>query len=183
MTQRMRQIRTLSWSLTRPRCLRRAFTLIELVLVLLLLAILSTLATVSLASSFRDASLRSAVDQIAFADASSRALAKNSGRALDLTIHPESRTVARNGATLVALPSSIHIDEVLVAGGAGIRINSMGQSPTFAVRLHASHSHSAWILIAGLTGIRYETQNDSEIREIFAHLAPAENAPPSSNAH
>jgi len=155
---------------------RRGFTLLEILLVLVLLALLATLTTASLATSFRAATLRSVIDQIIAADAQSRALARNSDRAITLAIYATGHTITRDDSTIAAIPSAIAIDEVLIAGSSAIRIDSQGRSPTYAVRLHAPRSKATWLLITGPTAIPYETQNDSEIREIFARLADGRDA-------
>jgi type II secretory pathway pseudopilin PulG len=161
--------------------------LLELLLVLLLLAILSTLAAVSLASSLRSASLRNVIDQIIFADAQSRTLAKHLARPVRLTIHPDTGTIIRidstGPTTLATLPSYIRIDQFLVAGDSQISISTRAESPTYAIHLRAPRTKPTWLLISGPTGIPLETQNDSEIHDIFAHLAQSRDsaAPTSGN--
>ena len=159
---------------------RRAFTLIEIIVVVLVLGLLTTLAAWSYSGPLRRAQFDEAVEQIRYLDATTRQLARDSGRpvtiALDIDTSAVSRHEQARGAPTVyraPLAPGARIERVRTAaqdrtgGTAQIEVSPLGLSPSYAV-LVAGPKWRRWVFISGLGAQVRVISDDSEIASIFA---------------
>jgi prepilin-type N-terminal cleavage/methylation domain-containing protein len=164
--------------------LRRAFTIIELLAVLVLMALLAGSAVYAFGFELRSARLADASGQIRDLDQMTRRLASGTGAPTSMVIQPYKGRLFRrdlSGRTSqpVALSRRIRIDRVLVAGHeatrSDVRIDFMkdGSSSSYALRLSAPDQTPRWIVVAGLGGEVTQTSDDKQVEHIFAVLARA----------
>ncbi len=161
-----------------------AFTLIEMVGVLAIMALLAGAAVVSLHGSRRRVDLRDAVEQIAQADASVRAVARGVDTPVGMKIVLSTGQLFRIGpdavtAKLAELPRDVSIrrvrigDENVDSGDLTVEISSRGASPSYAVRVDDTAGEHQWVVAAGLTG-QVTKVTDEELDSIFDQVsAPA----------
>ncbi len=153
---------------------RRAFTLLELIVVLSIAAVLAGLAMLSLRSHFDQAALATAVDRLMEADRQSRQLAqqKPSGQ-VDLRID-----TLRNRATIgddlktFQLPKRVKIAQPQVLLGASWRTPSRavgygtsGTSSTYSIQLSAGASQR-WLVVFGLSGMHTMLESSLQLAEL-----------------
>ena len=157
--------------------MKRAFTLIELMIAIAILATLTAAAVLSFAAPLREAQFREAIDVIRCADADARTDARHFDRPVRLVLRPEQRVIercdVRSGAVIarIHLPASVGIDELRINGQrsldtAGIAVSELGLSPTYAVRLVCG-DRKQWLGFAGLSGQMTLLNNDAELATIF----------------
>lgn len=164
----------------RPPCQRGAFTLIEIIAVVILLGLLATLAAWSFSGPLRRAQFDQALEQVRYLNATSRALARDTGQLVTMTFDLDrgevSRSQGRRGGAAVyraSLAPGARIDRVRTAtddrtsGTAEVAVSPLGLSPSYAVRL-AGPNWRRWVFVSGLGGDARVIRDDSEIAAIFA---------------
>ncbi len=166
--------------------LRRAsgFTLVELLVTLLLAALLATGTTLSVRAVLRDARLRDAVGRTIAFDALARDRARRLGQPLQLAFSAGTDHAARLSAASgeaagadLQLPPGVLIERVMTPGDSADRAevrlpcSPAGLTPSYAVLLSGGGDRRRWIVLAGMTGRTYVTQDDAEISDIFAAIA------------
>jgi prepilin-type N-terminal cleavage/methylation domain-containing protein len=175
---------------------RTAFTIIEVLAVVVLLGLLAGATMWSMAADVQRGQEADAVSRLASADRSIRLASARLGGAwvleVDVEAHRLHRATADKRRRLgsVELPRGCRIVEVVVPGkgraesGDAIpttwaRINkgkipipyADGRSKTFALRLKSgSQEQDQWMIISGLTGQVTLTHDDREIDNLFAML-------------
>ncbi len=164
--------------------LRRAFTLIELSVVLALIGLMMAVAAVSFKQPYRKAQSQYAVEQIMHVDRRLRDHARRFGRAAELTIDLERGQIyaveenadgkARKGR--MALRVASQVDRVLLGrrrfdyGRAKIQVSSIGRTNTYALRLRGADGGRRWLLFAGESGQVTESTHEKEITDLFDML-------------
>jgi prepilin-type N-terminal cleavage/methylation domain-containing protein len=160
---------------------RRAFSLVEVMVVLLILAIVAGAVVLRFEGPVSQTRLRDVVDQVAAFDALSRARAQQQ----DLPVHVVvdaargQMTWARGKATqdfrpAIQLPTGFAIGQVAVlgrpaeSGVVDIPFSRLGLSPSYALRLDGPNGRQQWVLVAGLTGQLLEVSDEKEVGDIFA---------------
>jgi prepilin-type N-terminal cleavage/methylation domain-containing protein len=164
-------------NLTSPR----AFSLIEITLVLLIMAIAAGVVLLRTEGPMNQARMRDVVDQVAAFDALSRARAVQQ----DAPVHTKidlnagqmqwaSLDSGTSFAPAVRLPEGYAIATVLVRGvatrglTADILYSRLGLSPSYALRLDGPNGRQQWLLVTGLTGQVLEIAHEQEVRDILA---------------
>lgn len=169
---------------------RGAFTLVEVVAVLLLVAVLGATVTVSLNATRRASRLQDAVERLKDYDAAARDRARSSGRAMRLAFGTTSSRLQRVDATTgrpegatIEFDRGVTVERVWIASEEGaaaatsgdVVCSSLGQTDSYAVLLLSANAARQWVVFAGLTGEVRLLKNDVEVEEIFKLLAPDRN--------
>lgn len=162
---------------------RRAFSLIEVTLVILILAITAGAVALGIRSPIHRMGLAQCVDEIALFDRLTRTYAREQDRPVRLMVdldggrlrRTDEQAVQELGQALV-LPSGYRLARLLVAdrtigsGGASLTVSALGLGPTYALLVEGPGSRRQWILVAGLTGQVRECGSDEEVRSILEAL-------------
>ena len=161
---------------------RLAFTLIELVFVIVIMGVLATLAVLSTAGMMDRYKLSRAAETIEMFDARARRDARASHQPIlaiiqrnqqRLVIGNPGDAASRPTAAQYRLPRSVEITEIrmrrrVTAGGNfEIRFNREGSSPTYAVRLERGNM-SRWLVVLGVSGQVVVLENEGEVDEIMS---------------
>ena len=172
---------------------RRAFTLIELMAVVVLIGLLAGAATWSMVWQASQATRTDVISRIAHADRMARLAAERSGRPCELVIDLDRQTLGRRmlredgsveRAAEVQLPREFRIERVIRSDPAGAKQRSAqrfergqvtvgygpgGRSRSFAVMLK-DKQQTDWLVWAGLSGQVIQTHDDKEADNIFELL-------------
>ncbi|MEX2672291.1 MAG: type II secretion system protein [Phycisphaeraceae bacterium] len=172
---------------------RRAFTMVEMLAVVVLLGIIAAGTAWSLADNAQQRSHADLVAQLDHADEMARAAAARLGRPCILRIDLDQQRVQRvvetqddqHAAQTTTVRFPHRIESVMVAGAqrhaalvesrsVAITYSTAGLSPSYAVRIVTSGEteQTLWLLVAGLTGQAMVMDNEDEIRDIFETLTP-----------
>lgn len=144
---------------------RRAFTLIELVVVLAILGMLTALASLSLGGVMDRYQLGCAAEAIESWDGRIRRDASRSRAIIEAVIRPEkneflildSPSAANAGQITTSMPGKVEIVGVktqrrVVSGrDTPIRFNKQGRSPSYAIELKRG-TMTRWLIILGFSG-------------------------------
>jgi len=159
----------------------RAFTLIELIAVLLIISLVSAVIIVKVDGPLNTVGMRDAVDQLAGYDRLTRSycreLDKPAHLVVDLDTGELKRTDADNdelrGESLV-VGRNYRISRVLIGeedvelGSVAVPVSRQGLSPSYALLLEGPGGRRKWLLVSGLTGLLVQIDNDSEVRDALA---------------
>jgi prepilin-type N-terminal cleavage/methylation domain-containing protein len=161
---------------------RRAFTLIEMMLVVLLIGALAGAAAMSFVRPLRAARLRATIEQIRAFDATARQVARRSGREVEIVIDPYYRQLVRReegrDISIFRLPDGLRIEHVRTSGEARqgseltLAISPHGWSRSYAVRL-VGHEFDRWLLVAGMSGQVTVIEDESHVQDILSRAASA----------
>ena len=162
----------------RCRCReRKAFTLIELVIVILIMAVLSTLAVLSLGGTMDRYQLSRASEAIELFDARARRDARKSRQPIRATIDRKHQRLVIDtpgpGNTQYRWPRSVEINKirlrrrVTVGNNFEIRFNREGGSPTYAVELKRGKM-SRWLVVLGASGQFVPLNSEGEVDAILS---------------
>jgi type II secretory pathway pseudopilin PulG len=164
---------------------RLAFSLIELVAVILVVGLMLTLTTVSLSNYVDQSNLIHFSRLIAAADQKERASSRKSPTPGRITINSgPSKTMNRKlvgkpdvcvtclNAKRVIYPSnSVRIAEVIVDGvgkrESQLTVSRSGQSRTYAIRLESHGGASLWIVVIGVTGQTIYSDDSTYVRRLL----------------
>jgi prepilin-type N-terminal cleavage/methylation domain-containing protein len=166
----------------------RAFSLIELSLVLLIIAIAAAAVTLRVQGPMGHARMRDAVDAIGQFDRTTRQAARAQDRPLWLTVDLAAGTIRRvtdsgreaDGAVL-SLPDGFAMERLLVRGqetgdsARALTCSRSGLVPTYALLLRGG-GERRWLVVAGLTGELLEVAGEGEARELVAATGPGRYA-------
>jgi len=166
------------------KCRRRAFTLIELIVVVALAAIMATLVTVSLAGNLRAARASDVAQSIATSDRLAREYARRFDRPVTLVFDLSQSTLTRAGGdpshnSTLHLPAGLRIARLVTAttdttsGQVTIPCSAAGQTPSYALLLTDGRGRQHWTITAGLTGQTSTASDENEVRDIFTALRPS----------
>lgn len=158
--------------------MRSAFTLIELVVVMVVLAILSSLAVFSLAATADRYQLSRAAEIVEMFDARARRDARSSQQPLQAVVDRGRGRLQVNssGTTEDAtfrLPARVEISEIrlqrqlAVGKRVEIDVSSEGRCPTYAVALRRGKL-TRWLVILGQTGQVIPLENEGEVDAILS---------------
>lgn len=178
-----------------------AFTLMEVMAVVALLGLLAGATAWSLAGEARRQTREEIIAQIVQTDLHCRVAATRTGQSHDLVFDLDEQAIWRrgpeqseteNGSHRMKIAGDYRIDRVLTsdvahgsspsnggdlfvridAGELAITCGPAGCTTSYALRIvHEPTGESTWLLVAGLTGQTILIQNESEIEDIFTHLA------------
>lgn len=165
----------------------RAFTLIELTLVLLILGIVAAAVGLNWHGPARTARFKDAVAQVAEFDRLSRAYARQNDKPLRMVLDAEGKHLERidaNGEPLgmpLELGSDVQTGKLVVAGDNGataktVPYSSHGFTPSYAMLLEGPAERKTWLVVAGLTGLTLETDDDNYVEKILAAKSDSNDA-------
>ena len=156
---------------------RSAFTLIELIVVLLIMAVLASLAVISLGGTMDRFQLSQAAETVERFDARARSDARRLRTPVEATIDQNRNrlTIDNRSADDVRfrLPASVEIKQIRmrrrVTAGSEIEIlyNRQGSSPTYAVELGRGKM-SRWLVVLGVSGQVVALDHEREVDEILS---------------
>jgi prepilin-type N-terminal cleavage/methylation domain-containing protein len=178
---------------------RSAFTLIEMLVVLVLAAILATIVTVSMTRSVRAAQAEDVAGRIATYDRLARDYCRRFGKPGRLVFDLGSGTITRvagetdtvspeNVGGALHLPSGVVLSSVVTesgtatAGSVSIHCSADGQTPSYAIELTDVRGQQSWIVTAGLTGKTLKVSDGQEVQDIFRTMRGGA-APAGDDAH
>jgi prepilin-type N-terminal cleavage/methylation domain-containing protein len=160
---------------------RRAFTLVEVMLVVLLVGTLAAVAVMSFARPLRAARVREAIAEVGAFDAAARRLARRSGREVEIVIDAYEQRLTRREqdrepASHLTLPGGLRIEQVRSSGDAAhespltIRVAPHGWSRSYAVRV-VGPEFDRWLLVAGMSGQVTVIEDESKVEAILARAS------------
>lgn len=158
--------------------MRAAFTLVELVIVLLIAALLSSIALVSLGGTVDRYRLARGVEVIQQFDQRARRDARITRNSVVASIDGTAGRISiaspnGNETTKLELPSRIQIGSVRVLGQRRIGrqcnlvIDARGRGPTYAVELKRG-SMTRWVMILGQSGQTITTADVDRVDALFS---------------
>jgi len=168
----------------------RAFTLIEIMVVVVLIGLLSGAAMLSFARPLRARRARQAVEELVSFDTASRQAARNFGRDVEIVfeLSADRTELSRRELTSepretfrASLPGGFHVEQVRSAkqtassGDVAIRCSPRGLSRSYAVRV-VGPEFDQWLLVAGLSGQVSVVSNETKVESILAGIAGAAGA-------
>jgi len=159
--------------------MRRAFTLIELTVVLLILAIAAAAVALNTRRPLAAARMGDVIGQVEHFDHLTRTAAREQGRAMymivDLTAG-ELRLTDAEGKSLAMTPlrlpegfriRALHVrDSVAYSGRTAISCSRQGAMPTYAMLIESA-SRKQWLAFAGITSQMIELEDENEVRQII----------------
>jgi len=161
----------------RRRCRESAFTLIEMMVVIVLIGLLSTAVVLSFAAPVQKVRAQDAVERVRGLDESARAQARRSGESTQIVFDLSARTMARRdgGGNVVfeaVLPSGVEVDrfrsgvEDRSSAQAVVSCSALGLTRTYAVHL-SGPGLDQWLLFAGLSGDATVIKDEATLDPIF----------------
>ena len=164
---------------------RPAFTLIELIAVIVLLGIISTAAALTFRSSLQSASSTDAIGQIKYLDSSARQRARRFNQPVEVVFDVTNSTLSRREGSkrndesfTAALPRGFSIDQINIAGHstfngvASVNCSPAGLTPSYAIHL-IGPNFDQWLLFAGLSGQMIVIDNEETVLDILASTRQA----------
>ena len=154
-------------------CSPSAFTLLEMIAVLVLLGLISTIAMISVTGHLERAELGRISQLLASADRKERDASRQSPFPGSMTLDPsKKRMLFRNSGRTLDVGKRIKIAEVVINGPHAdegtISFTQSGQSQTYAVRLESQRGASTWVLVVGLTGQALFMESTNNVRSLLA---------------
>ena len=159
---------------------RPAFTLLEMLIVVVVMALIATSASLGFKKPLQRAAQSDAIAELKHVDRAARQAAVQLDRPMQLRFDLEKQAVSRieNDASTATmhLPHGIRIAELRTADHRiqdfehQIAISKSGISMTYAVHLTGT-DFDQWILFAGLTGEYMSGINENDMDNIFATLS------------
>jgi len=177
---------------------RDAFSLVEVITVLVIVSLVAASVSLRLAGPVRRAALDDLAGRIAAFDRRARVSARRHDRDMQMAFDLSRGEVAcaavgdageaeRRGST-VAMPRGCRLAALFMAGAAGaacqettvgravVRVSRRGLSPSYAVCIETERGERAWLLAAGLTGEVTRVDDGAAVREVFAALGERADA-------
>jgi prepilin-type N-terminal cleavage/methylation domain-containing protein len=168
--------------------MRRAFTLLEMLVTVALAAVMAAVAAVSFAGAHRAARSADVADQVARYDRLTREWSRRFGRPGELTFDLDQAIVARGPdaenqekdekpPAQLHLPGGFRIARLVsargsaLAGRVSLPCSTRGQTPSYALSISGPKGEIQWIIVAGLTGKVRPAQDATEADDIFKALA------------
>ena len=167
---------------------RRAFTLIETVVVVSIMALLTSAVALSFNGPIQSTRARDAINQVQSLDSSARTYAKRFGKDVEIVFDvSQNRLLRREGKDKevsydAPLPRGCRIERLRIggriidSGEAAIACSTMGLTRSYTLHL-VGPKLDRWISVAGLTGEMTVTADDSRTAENFeTALSPRDDA-------
>lgn len=164
----------------------RAFTLFEMLAVIMLLAIFAAAVRAPVVDMLDRITTRNAIEQLRTADRLTRQQAKRSGKRVTLHIDPLEGLLWRTDTTpdanpigqRVKLPVQVTIDQIRIAPSrddfdelnAEMNASTQGVMRTYAMQI-TTPSRQMWLLFAGMTGMCYELDSEEELANVFDEMS------------
>lgn len=156
---------------------RNAFTLIELVVVIVIMSLLATLAVISFGGTIDRYQLGRAMETIEMFDARARRDARTLRQPVQTTIDRNDKRLvihSREESSRYRLPRTVEIRDIriprraVVGGDFEIEFNREGRSVTYAIELGRGDM-TRWMLVLGASGQVLTITDEREVDEILSH--------------
>ena len=152
---------------------RSAFTMLELIVVMVLLGLVSAIAMVSVVGHIEQSELARIAQQIANADRKEREATRLSPFPGGLAYEPsKQRLQYLSSGQRIEMASRVKIAEFVAMrngpGSGDVLFNQSGQSQTYAIRLQSQRGATQWILIVGMTGQVIVSDHTEQVRALLA---------------
>jgi len=150
-----------------------AFTLLEMIAVLVLLGLISTIAMISVIGHLEQTELGRVSQLLANADRKERDATRHSPFPGAMTVDRSKKRVQflSSGRT-IDFGKTVNIAELIVNGYSSadgtISFTQSGQSPTYAIRLESRRGAICWVLVIGMTGQVLFTDSTEDVRSLLA---------------
>ena len=168
---------------------RGAFTLIEVMAVIVLLGLMAGAVTWSFARNVRGASRETAMSQVMRADRMARLAARRFGRPCVLRIDIGAQRVWRVvevGSRIEKSPatsvSGCRLDRIAIAGAVAdsgivdVPYSTAGHSASYGIRL-VRQDWRGWLIFCGLTGQATVIENEQEAQNLLSLAGARPDAP------
>jgi prepilin-type N-terminal cleavage/methylation domain-containing protein len=162
---------------------RRAFSLVELTVVLVILAVVAGAVAVSVRGPIRRVGIERAADELVAFDRLTRVYARQNDRPLRLVVDlaaGELRRTSEDGRDVLGeplrfapgyRPARLRLaGEDVSSGLVTLSCTPPGFTPTYAVLLEGPGGRRRWVFFAGLTGQVVGAGNDEEVEQAIALL-------------
>ncbi len=166
---------------------RKAFSLIELTVVLLIVGIAASAVALRVAAPMKAANMDDACRRARQFDELTRSYCRGQGRPVVMEFTADGKRIRRLNTAGESvggeceLGDDLTITAVLLAGtesypAGNVRVacSSLGFAPTYAMLIEGPGRQRRWLIFAGLTGEVTETTDDAQVRGILEALARSE---------
>jgi prepilin-type N-terminal cleavage/methylation domain-containing protein len=162
---------------------RHAFTLIEVIAVVVILGMLVGVASMNLRGHLNRIKMIQAVGLLEEADRFARSIARKEHLPLEMTFNRKSSTIRVRSAAgsaskpisrLWKLPTGITISKIRDAQGSNeshekqIVISANGTSMMYAIGLVGTNRSATWLVMLGFSGQLVRMENDADVAAMFA---------------
>ncbi len=152
---------------------RNAFTLLELIAVIVLLGLVSAITLLSVVGHLEQSELVRVAQSLARADGKERDTARQSPQPGALLFdRTRKRFLYKTSERTIDISTRIKSAEMIVDSSqsdeGSIVFSQSGQSPSYAIGLVTSRGASRWLLVIGMTGQVLYTDSVDEVRSIMA---------------
>ena len=156
---------------------RRAFTLIEILAVVVILGLIAGAVSITLAASAQKATFTGVIEQVAWLDRTTRRYCVQHGQSARLTFDTFTQIISRpakdDAYTSTLRLSAARLDRVRTLGSlagdeeGAITITPAGRSATYALRFVGPTGQVSWLVILGLTGEVVHMDSDGDLDAFF----------------
>jgi prepilin-type N-terminal cleavage/methylation domain-containing protein len=152
---------------------RQAFTMLELVAVLVMLGLISAFGMFAVSGQLDQARLSHLAQSIANADRKERDASRKSPTAGSLTFDKSMRRLRyENSVHTIDLKDNLKIAELIIGSGKSnersVVFSHAGQSSTYALRLESKRGAMNWIVVIGMTGQVLFSDDSNQVRSLLA---------------
>ena len=161
--------------------IRRGFTLLELLVVLVIISLLAASVQVVFKSPLQSIRVRHAIEQLSAADALLRHECRQYRREGTIEFDCDQQTMTLQSDNGIA-PKSIAIRGLLAVHSPtgqhanwATKVDRWGRSETYSIQI-GNPRKNKWILCAGISGQVMEDQSESEIQTLLDGLTPSDFA-------
>lgn len=152
---------------------RSAFTMLELIAVLVMLGLISSFGMIVVIGQLDQSRLTHLAQTIANADRKERDASRKSPTAGSLTFDKSMRRLRyQNSAHRIDIKDDLKIAEVIIGSGKSnersILFSHAGQSSTYAMRLETKRGSTNWVVVIGMTGQILFSDDSTQVRSLLA---------------
>ena len=158
--------------------MKRAFTLVELVLVVTVMAIITSLVMLSVRGHLENARLEATIDRIKALDARIRTSARRLRARHTLLIDAEAGLLRDLNDDVPSrrahVSGGIEVDQLRAASYAGslrklrVGISPEGLGDSYALRLRTATGQKTWLVVLGMSGQCVRLEEDRDVEALFA---------------
>lgn len=166
------------------RLRRGAFTLMEMMIVVVVMALLAAGAVVSLKGPYQAARFETGLERLAAFDQQVRSHARRFRRPAELIVNLAEGTLAATepgSGTFVqgpiSLPQGVTLDQVVVGprrvdyGQTALPVSPSGRTTSYALRVRGPKQQQVWLVVAGITGQATRIDEEQHAEALFQLLA------------